>query len=140
MARTSSRYVSRRLPEARTPAGRGRSGRGQGVRVQQAEADEVGDEVATRTAFGKALAAVGAARGDVVVLDGEVSDSTRTEYFAQAHPDRFFQCYIAEQQMIAPAVGMQVRGWKPPDEQLSAAGIDAQAITHPARTLVRTAD
>jgi len=72
-----------------------------------------GDHVATRTAFGQALAAVGTARGDVVVLDGEVSDSTRTEYFADAHPDRFFEFYIAEQQLIAAAVGMQVRGWVP---------------------------
>ncbi|MEH1129140.1 transketolase [Micromonospora sp. CPCC 206061] len=73
----------------------------------------VGEEVATRTAFGQALASLGAARGDVVVLDGEVADSTRTEYFAEAFPERFFQCYIAEQQMLAAAVGMQVRGWVP---------------------------
>ena len=74
---------------------------------------EVGSKEATRTAFGKALAAVGEARPDIVVLDGEVSDSTRTEYFADAHPERFFECYIAEQQMLAAAVGMQARGWKP---------------------------
>ena len=74
---------------------------------------KVGDQVATRTAFGHALAALGTARPDVVVLDGEVSDSTRTEFFADEHPDRFFEFYIAEQQMIAAAVGMQVRGWVP---------------------------
>jgi transketolase len=72
-----------------------------------------GDKVATRTAFGHALAAVGTARSKVVVLDGEVADSTRTEFFAHAHPDRFFEFYIAEQQMVAAAVGMQVRGWAP---------------------------
>ena len=70
-------------------------------------------KIATRTAFGQALAAVGTARGDVVALDGEVSDSTRTEFFADEHPERFFECYIAEQQMISLAVGMQARGWKP---------------------------
>jgi transketolase len=70
-----------------------------------------GNRVATRTAFGQALAAVGTARPDVVVLDGEVSDSTRTEYFATEHPDRFFEFYIAEQQMVAAGVGMQVRKW-----------------------------
>jgi transketolase len=48
-----------------------------------------------------------------VVVDGEVSDSTRTEQFAGAHPDRFVECYIAEQQMVAAAVGLQVRGWVP---------------------------
>lgn len=74
---------------------------------------KVGDQVATRTAFGHALAALGTARPDVVVLDGEVSDSTRTEFFADEHPERFFEFYIAEQQMIAAAVGMQVRGWVP---------------------------
>ncbi|MGW3198132.1 transketolase [Streptomyces sp. NPDC001118] len=72
-----------------------------------------GDEVATRDAFGAALAALGTARGDVVALDGEVGDSTRTGEFAKAHPDRFFECYIAEQQLVAAAVGMAVRGWLP---------------------------
>ena len=74
---------------------------------------KVGSMAATRTAAGQALAALGDTRPEVVVLDGEVSDSTRTEYFADAHPDRFFECYIAEQQMVAVAVGMQVRGWIP---------------------------
>ena len=74
---------------------------------------EVGSLVATRDAFGEALAALGAARADVVVLDGEVSDSTRTQYFADAHPGRFFQFYVAEQQMTAAAIGMQARGWTP---------------------------
>ncbi|MFJ4691222.1 transketolase [Streptomyces sp. NPDC088766] len=69
--------------------------------------------VATRDAFGQALAALGTARGDVVALDGEVGDSTRTEFFAEEHPDRFFECYIAEQQLVATAVGMATRGWVP---------------------------
>ncbi|WP_026454621.1 transketolase [Saccharomonospora iraqiensis] len=72
-----------------------------------------GAEVATRTAFGETLTALGRVRSDIVALDGEVSDSTRTGYFAKEHPDRFFECYIAEQQMIAAAVGLQVRGWVP---------------------------
>jgi transketolase len=74
---------------------------------------EMGDKVATRTAFGEALDALGSARGDVVVLDGEVADSTRTAAFAESHPERFFECYIAEEQMVAAAVGMQRRGWVP---------------------------
>jgi transketolase len=48
-----------------------------------------------------------------VAIDGEVGNSTYTEEFSDALPDRFFQSYIAEQQMIATAVGMQVRGWTP---------------------------
>ncbi|MGH3115395.1 MAG: transketolase, partial [Gaiellaceae bacterium] len=74
---------------------------------------EVGDEVATRKAYGEALAALGTADGAVVSLDGEVSNSTYAEIFAEAHPERYFEMYIAEQQMVAAAVGMQVRGWKP---------------------------
>jgi transketolase len=74
---------------------------------------EPGTKEATRKAFGDALVALGRARGDVVALDGEVGNSTYTELFADALPERFFQMYIAEQQMVAAAVGMQVRGWKP---------------------------
>src|ERR687887_443728 len=74
---------------------------------------DVGEEVATRKAYGDALAALGAARGDVVALDGEVSNSTYADIFAKAHPDRYFEMYIAEQQMVAAAVGIQVLGWRP---------------------------
>jgi transketolase len=73
----------------------------------------VGDTVATRTAFGEAVASLGDARSDIVVLDGEVGDSTKSELFAESHPDRFFQAYIAEQQLVASAVGMRARGWIP---------------------------
>jgi transketolase len=74
---------------------------------------ELGDEVATRKAYGEALAALGTARGDVVALDGEVSNSTFAEIFAKAHPDRYFEMYIAEQQLLAAAVGLSARGWNP---------------------------
>jgi transketolase len=72
---------------------------------------ELGDEVATRKAYGEALAALGTARGDVVALDGEVSNSTFAEIFAKAHPERYFEMYIAEQQLVAAAVGLHARGW-----------------------------
>jgi transketolase len=74
---------------------------------------ELGSKVATRKAYGEALAALGSERPDVVALDGEVSNSTYAEIFKDAHPDRFVEMYIAEQQMVAAAVGMQVVGWKP---------------------------
>jgi transketolase len=73
----------------------------------------VGDEVATRKAYGDALVALGKARGDVVALDGEVSNSTYADEFAKQFPERYFEMYIAEQQLLAAAVGLQVRGWKP---------------------------
>jgi transketolase len=74
---------------------------------------EIGEEVATRLAYGEALAAIGAADGRVVALDGEVSNSTYAEIFAKAHPERYFEMYIAEQQLVAAAIGLQTRGWKP---------------------------
>jgi transketolase len=69
--------------------------------------------VATRQAYGEALKALGSMRGDVVALDCEVSNSTHSELFAKEHPDRYFEMFIAEQQMVAAAVGIQVRGWVP---------------------------
>ena len=73
---------------------------------------EVGTKVSTRKAYGEALAALGGEDGEVVVLDGEVSNSTYAELFKDAHPERFVEMYIAEQQLVAAAVGMQVLGWK----------------------------
>ncbi len=70
---------------------------------------EVGSSAATRKAYGDALKALGDANPGVVGLDGEVSNSTYAEEFAKAHPDHYFEQYIAEQQMIAAAVGMSVR-------------------------------
>jgi transketolase len=74
---------------------------------------ETGDSVATRLAYGEAIAALGSRRADVVALDGEVSNSTHSELFREAHPDRYFEMFIAEQQMVAAAIGLQVRGWTP---------------------------
>jgi transketolase len=70
------------------------------------------DKEATRKAFGDALAAL-APRTDVVVLDGEVSNSTHTDEFQKAAPDRFFEMFIAEQCMAGAAVGLQVLGKTP---------------------------
>ena len=69
------------------------------------------DAVATRRAYGDALKALGDAYPDVVAVDGETGNSTYAEIFANAHPDRYFEMFIAEQQMVAAAVGLQVRGY-----------------------------
>ena len=74
---------------------------------------ELDSPQATRRAYGDALAALGAARGDIVAMDGEVSNSTFSRLFADAQPDRFFEMFVAEQQMIAAAIGFDVRGLKP---------------------------
>ncbi len=67
------------------------------------------DAIATRKAFGETLAAL-ATRGDVVAIDGEVANSTHTEDLQKVAPDRFVESYIAEQNMLGMAVGMQVLG------------------------------
>jgi transketolase len=74
---------------------------------------DLGSQVATRTAYGDGLKALGAARPDVVALDGEVSNSTYAETFAKAFPERYFEQYIAEQQLVGSAVGLGVRGYQP---------------------------
>src|ERR1019366_2157461 len=72
----------------------------------------LGEKVATRSAFGAAVAAL-AARPDVVVADGEVGNSTHAEEFAKVAPDRYFEMFIAEQQLVASATGLAVRGYRP---------------------------
>lgn len=74
---------------------------------------DVGSTEATRRGYAEALVALGRARGDVVALDGDVDNSTYTELFEAALPERYFEMYIAEQQMASAAVGLQVRGWVP---------------------------
>ncbi|MBV9820331.1 MAG: transketolase [Solirubrobacterales bacterium] len=72
-----------------------------------------GDPVPTRKAFGSGLAGLMQRRGDVVALDGEVGNSTHLEDVLAKTPERYFEVYIAEQMMMAEAVGFQVRGWTP---------------------------
>jgi transketolase len=69
--------------------------------------------VATRKAYGDALVALGGRNPRVVALDGEVSNSTHADEFAHAYPDRFFEMFIAEQQLVAAATGLSVRGYRP---------------------------
>jgi len=66
--------------------------------------------IATREAYGYALKRIGAVNPHLVVLSGDVDNSTYSEIFAKAYPDRFFQAYIAEQNMISVAVGLAARG------------------------------
>lgn len=72
-----------------------------------------GARVSTRQAFGESVAALGAANERVVLLDGDVQNSTCAEAFARQIPDRFFEMFIAEQQLVAAAIGMQARGYLP---------------------------
>jgi transketolase len=71
---------------------------------------ELGEKVATRVAFGAAIAAM-AVRPEVVVVDGEVGNSTHADEFQKVAPERYFEMFIAEQQLVATAVGLAVRGY-----------------------------
>ena len=73
----------------------------------------LGGEEATRKAYGDAITALGARRPEVVALDAEVSNSTFADEFKKAHPERFFEMFIAEQQLLGAAVGLGVLGKKP---------------------------
>jgi len=70
----------------------------------------LGDSVATREAFGTAIARLGAVDDRVVALDGDVGNSTFSEKFEHQFPDRFYECFIAEQVMVGTAMGLAARG------------------------------
>jgi transketolase len=71
---------------------------------------KLGDLVATREAYGTALARLGTADPRVVALDADVKNSTFSEKFEAAHPDRFYQSFIAEQGMLGASMGLASRG------------------------------
>ncbi|MCU1491300.1 MAG: Transketolase protein [Acidimicrobiaceae bacterium] len=73
---------------------------------------ELGSKVATRKAYGEALAAM-SARPEVVVLDAEVGNSTHSEEFLKVAPDRYFETFIAEQAMVGVSMGLAARGYVP---------------------------
>jgi len=73
----------------------------------------LGELVATREAYGTALAKLGAVDGRVVALDADVKNSTFSERFEAVFPERFYQCYIAEQVMVGAAMGLAARGAVP---------------------------
>jgi transketolase len=71
---------------------------------------KIGESVATREAYGKALAALGGADRRVVALDADVKNSSFSELFEREFPDRFYQFFIAEQAMVGAAMGLAARG------------------------------
>lgn len=73
----------------------------------------LGDKVATREAYGAALVRVGGANPAVVAMDGDTKNSTYSEKFFKQFPDRFTECFIAEQNLVAVAVGFGTRGHVP---------------------------
>jgi transketolase len=74
---------------------------------------KIGDKVATREAYGNALARIGEVDHRVVAMDGDTKNSTYADKFFKKFPDRFTECYIAEQNMVGVAVGFGTRGKVP---------------------------
>ena len=75
-----------------------------------ATAYKVGDSVATREAYGAAIARLASTDDRIVALDADVKNSTFSEKFERQHPERFYQTFIAEQAMIGAAMGLASRG------------------------------
>ena len=67
------------------------------------------ETIATRKAYGYALAALGRKNKNIIALDADVKNSTFTEIFEKEHPDKFFQCFISEQSMVGIATGLESR-------------------------------
>lgn len=70
---------------------------------------KLGEKIATRKAYGVALAKLGHSNNRVIALDGDTKNSTFADMFKKEHPDRFIECYIAEQNMVSVAVGAATR-------------------------------
>ncbi len=94
-------------PQIKPPAGAPRPER---IEAVPPPSYKRGDSVATREAYGTAIARLGTADSRVVALDGDVKNSTFSERFEAAHPERFYQCFIAEQAMIGTSMGLAARG------------------------------
>ncbi len=103
-----------RLGSAEPPEENGSAGTvnsaGQTSRVSVTADYTVGEKEAVRTAFGKALEKIGRQDPNAAVLDGDVKNSCRTKFFFEAFPERSIECYIAEQNMLGVAAGLQSQG------------------------------
>jgi transketolase len=84
-----------------------------GARTPENMDYKLGESIPTRNAYGNALKRIYPQFPQMVSLDGEVSNSTRAERFKEAYPDRFFEMYIAEQNMVGAALGFAIRGKLP---------------------------
>ncbi|XP_040827350.1 transketolase-like protein 2 [Ochotona curzoniae] len=80
------------------------------IKMTSPPAYKVGDMMSTRKACGLALAKLGHAHERVIVLDGDTKNSTFSEIFKSEHPERFIECFIAEQNMVSVALGCAARG------------------------------
>lgn len=114
--------LARALPELGTvdKTVRGEMGKPDYVKPSDQRVEQVaplsytmGSLVSTRHAYGTALERLSPGYPDIVVLDAEVSNSTFAEIFKKAYPDRFFEMFIAEQNMVSAGLGLSLRGKVP---------------------------
>ncbi len=105
-----SKFVPEDEPLQRPPAPARRSRPAPQQATLGTLAYQLGDSVATREAYGTAIARLGAGDDRIVALDADVKNSTFSEKFEQQHPERFYQMFIAEQVMIGAAMGLAARG------------------------------
>jgi transketolase len=111
VAELEQQFVSgAKAPEIPRPSSKGRALAAGDYAKLPAPAYKKGDLVATREAWGAALAVVGEADGRIVALDADVKNSTFSERFGKAFPNRFFEDFIAEQVMIGMSMGLAARG------------------------------
>jgi transketolase len=107
---TAPEVEPRRVGRRKAGPARPRAGRASGQIETQYS---LGEKVATRDGYGAALKKVGGRIPEVVALDGDVKNSTRAAEFAEAFPGRFFEGYIAEQNMVGAALGLAASGKVP---------------------------
>ena len=113
IAELEAQYVKTSDPAPVIPKPKRRQTEGAAAGFFSGAADaglQAGESVATREAYGTALAALGAIDRRVVALDADVKNSTFSERFEKVHPDRFYQMFIAEQAMVGAAMGLAARG------------------------------
>ena len=106
----TQRVANAPKPAIQPPAGKSRDYGRPDLSKMPAPSYKPGDQVATREAWGTALAALGGVDARVVALDADVKNSTFSDRFEKAHPDRFYENFIAEQVMVGAAMGLGARG------------------------------
>uniref|UniRef100_A0A8C8RME3 transketolase n=1 Tax=Pelusios castaneus TaxID=367368 RepID=A0A8C8RME3_9SAUR len=100
----SKKKLSPTLPEEDAPVVNIRN-----IKMPSPPNYKLGEKMATRKAYGLALAKLGHANDRVIALDGDTKNSTFSDLFRKEHPSRFIECYIAEQNMVSIAVGCATR-------------------------------
>ncbi len=110
LAELAAQIVPEEEPASPPSAPRRVSSRPAVQRTPSSPSYETGSSIATREAYGSAVARLGTADDRVVALDADVKNSTYSEKFEALHPERFYQTFIAEQAMIGAAMGLAARG------------------------------